>query len=84
MWHRNGGPALVRAVLDAADDPAAFDIPERLDGSPLAPRLDRILASWRKHGSPELVAAIDRHRAAILALPGRSLHEILTSRASAA
>lgn len=84
VWHRNGGPALVRAALELAEDPPAFAFPEVFEDERLTLRFDRILASWRTHASPELAEAIDLHRGEIVALPGRSLHSILTNRASAA
>ncbi len=80
VWHRNGGPALVRAVMSIGEQPSAMTIPFTLDGEPLAPRLGRILTNWRRYGSPALVSDIDRYHAAVLSLPGRSLVEILGGR----
>ena len=83
IWHRNGGPALVRAALTLAEDPARASIPAGVGGVPLALQLDRILDSWRRLASPRLAADIDRYRAEVLTLPGRSLQSILTDRSSA-
>jgi hypothetical protein len=84
VWHRNGGPALVRAALAIVEERHAAAIPDSANGAPLAPQLAGILASWRKYASPSLVADIDRYRADILALPGRPLHAVLDAQESAA
>lgn len=84
-WHRNGGPALVRAALAIAEEPVNVAIPERVGGAPLSPQLGRILDSWRRFASPGLAADIDRYRADILALPGSFLDSVLgTQKALAA
>jgi hypothetical protein len=83
-WHRNGGPALVRAALAIADAPELAAIPDFANEKPLSPQLGRILDSWRRYGSPTFVADIDRYRADVLALPGRSLHAVLGVQESAA
>ena len=84
VWHRNGGPALVRAALSIAEEPELAAIPESVNGEPLSPQLGRILDSWRKYASAGLVADIDRYRADALALPGRLLHTVLGVKESAA
>lgn len=77
VWHRNGGPALVRAALSIAEEPGTAAIPDHVNGAPLAPQLGRILDSWRRYASPNLTADIDRYRTDILGLPGRSLESVL-------
>jgi hypothetical protein len=84
VWHRNGGPALVRAALAIAEDPLTATIPDRVNGAPLAPQLDRILDNWRRYASPGFVADIDRYRTDVLALPGHPLHSVLGVPESAA
>jgi subtilisin family serine protease len=84
VWHRNGGPSLVRAALAIADDPGGVRLPETANGKPLAPQLERILDSWRRFATPGLVADIDRYRAHIVGLPGCALHDALGPRKSAA
>ena len=59
IWHRNGGPALVRAALTLAEDPARASIPAGVGGVPLALPLDRIFDSWRRLA---LAPAGRRHR----------------------
>jgi len=83
IWHRNSGPALVRAALTLAEDPARASIPAGVGDVPLTEQLDRIFDNWRRLGSPRLAADIDRYRAEVLTLPGRSLQSILTDRSSA-
>jgi hypothetical protein len=84
VWHRNGGPALVRAALAIAEDPELAGVPDTANGEPLAPQLDRMLDSWRRYASPGLSADIDRYRAHVLALPGQPLHAVLGVQESAA
>ena len=84
VWHRNGGPALVRAALAIADEPEITGIPDRVNGEPLSPKLDHILDSWQRYASPSLVADIDRYRADVLALPGHPLQAVLSVQESVA
>ncbi len=84
VWHRNGGPSLVRAALAIAENPSVAEIPDAANGELLAPQLGRILDSWRRYATPGFIADIDRYRADILALPGRPLHDVLGAQKSAA
>lgn len=84
VWHRQGGPGMLEAAIALADEPATTALPAGIDDHPLAPRLALILASWRRYGSPALVADIDRHRDEILTLPGRSLRDVLATQDTAA
>jgi hypothetical protein len=78
VWHRNGGPALVRAALAFAERPDEANMPEVVNGESTSEQWARILASWRHYASPALAADIDAHREVLLALPGRPLHFILS------
>jgi subtilisin family serine protease len=84
VWHRNGGPALLRAALAFADDPEGAVIPETLGGEATSVQWGRILASWRRYATPALRADIDAHREIVLAFPGRSLRSLVSQRAPAA
>jgi hypothetical protein len=82
VWHRNGGPALVRTALRVADDPAGAVLPAELAGASMTGQWARILASWRRHASPALAADIDAHREAVLEFPGRTLQAIVSTPAA--
>ncbi len=84
VWHRNGGPALVRAALDISAAPEHARIPASFGDEATSQQWARILASWQRYASPALVAAIDAHRAAILAFPGQSLQALLSRQSPAA
>jgi len=84
VWHRNGGPAMVRAALSLTADPPEIAIPRAVGPVPLAEQLDRIFDSWRRYGSPRLVDDIDRYRAEVRRFPGRTVRAILTDGSLAA
>jgi hypothetical protein len=68
-WHRMGGPALLRAVLDTPGD-ATVRIPEVIDGRDVAAALERFLDALYDAGSLPLRADIEQHRPFLLSLPG--------------
>jgi hypothetical protein len=78
VWHRNHGPTLVHVGMAILDDPEHAAFPMTIGGAPASEVFDRILSSWRLHGSPSLATDIDAHREALLALPGLGLVELLT------
>lgn len=78
VWHRNHGPTLVHVGMAILDDPEHAAFPMTIGGAPASEVFDRILSSWRLHGSPGLATDIDAHREALLALPGVGLVELLT------
>lgn len=81
VWHRNGGPALVRAALQFAEDPDNAVLPSQLSGALVAQQWTRILAVWRRYASPALTADIDAHREVVLTFPGQSLPSIVSGAA---
>jgi subtilisin family serine protease len=68
-WHRMGGPALLRAVLDTPSD-APVRIPEIIDGRGVAAALEHFLDALYDAGSLPLRADIEQHRSFLLSLPG--------------
>ena len=78
VWHRNHGPTLVHVGMAILDDPDHAAFPMTIGGAPASEVFDRILSSWRLHGSPGLATDIDAYREALLALPGAGLVELLT------
>lgn len=81
-WHRMGGPALVRSLLEllatgSAEPVMRFVIPDTVDGRPMVDLLRRMLAVLDRYGSAALRADIRRHGPVLLALPGSSLAELI-------
>jgi subtilisin family serine protease len=74
-WHRMGGPALMRAVLDTSGD-ATVRIPEVIDGRDVAAALERFLDALYDAGSLPLRADIEQHRPFLLSLPGLDIAEL--------
>ena len=73
-WHRNGGPAMVRAALSLLEsEPTRLVIPVAVGDSPLTAQLDVIFESWRRYGSPR---SGRRHRS----VPRRRLWRCRASR----
>ncbi len=58
-WQRNGGPLIVKGLLHAIQD-AASPIPPLVMGKPLQDSIEAIGSAFRAHGSPALVADLDR------------------------
>lgn len=75
-WHRNGGPALVRAVLGAVHR-RDLPLPDHLAGRPAADAIGRIADALARYGSPALAADAAHHRPALLALAGLSLDQMV-------
>jgi hypothetical protein len=75
-WRRNEGPALVQALIRAAADPDRA-LPVELGGSPVDERVTAIADVLGRYGSAELRADIERCRAALPRLSGRSYQEIV-------
>ncbi len=58
-WQRNGGPLIVKGLLHAIQD-AASPIPPLVMGKPLQDSIEAIGSAFRAHGSPALVADLER------------------------
>ncbi|MFW5943606.1 MAG: S8 family serine peptidase, partial [Chloroflexota bacterium] len=72
VWHRNGGPMIVRAVLRSLafhDEP----LPEIINGVSLRERLTPFINIVRRYAGPQLVCDIEQHEALLWQLPGKSL-----------
>jgi subtilisin family serine protease len=82
-WHRAGGPGLVQGVLNAVAD-RSRPLPAEAAGLPLAAAMEPVLHAFRKHGSPALAAAVDRHADDLLALSGAPLSAVLERMSAAA
>lgn len=67
-WHRSGGPALLQAVIRAANVPAST-LPDSVDGQPASACLDRIAHAFQKFGSDALRTDVARIRS-LLPPPG--------------
>jgi len=64
-WRRAGGPAFFAAGLSTIRE-GGSELPGAVNGLSLEAALDRVGQSLAAHGSPELRAAIQEHRSAIL------------------
>jgi subtilisin family serine protease len=74
IWHRNGGPLLVRQLL--ALEPPDATLPRGVGGHDISTLLERLLAICARYGSENLRADIARYGALMLALPGRRVTEL--------
>jgi subtilisin family serine protease len=72
VWHRHGGPRLVRHVIEQPAG-APPGLPARVAGQDVASLLERVLAVLARHGSEALRADVARYRGLVLALPGREI-----------
>jgi hypothetical protein len=76
VWHRNGGPTLLRWFTDLHDD---LRLPDTINGQPLEVRLKRIADIFERYGSDRLGADIETWRPRILALAHCSFKEAVDS-----
>jgi len=60
VWHRNGGPALIRMGMQAAYQQEQ-PLPVEIEGVRLSDRLFRIADIIKRYGSEDLVRDIDEH-----------------------
>ena len=74
IWHRNGGPLLVRHLLGL--EPPDAMLPRVVGRHETRTLLERLLAICARYGSERLRADIARYRALVLALPGRRVAEL--------
>lgn len=74
IWHRNGGPLLVRHLLGL--EPLDAMLPRVVGRHETRTLLERLLAICARYGSERLRADIARYRALVLALPGRRVAEL--------
>lgn len=79
-WHRNHGPAMIRALRAVAEDREAA-LPERFgsgfEARPWAVCTEAICDALAREGSPALVRDVARHRTLAAALGGLAYEEIL-------
>ena len=76
VWHRNGGPRIVEAVLRFLREQSQR-LPDELDGLSLSQRLANIQRALMKYGSNALSMDLDRYGPQILALTRLSYSEML-------
>ena len=76
IWHRNGGPLLVRHLLGL--EPPDAILPRVVGNHEMRTLLERLLAICARYGSEQLRADIARYRALVLELPGRRVAELDT------
>ncbi|MFN8648105.1 MAG: hypothetical protein U0104_15170 [Gemmatimonadales bacterium] len=76
VWHRHNGPALLRMVARAPQQPM-MPLPTEIDGLPVRDGLQAFLAQVERHASEPLRRDLLQHRALLLSLPGSSYEEAL-------
>lgn len=76
VWHSGGGAALMQLMLRLPGDPRRA-LPETLNGRPLTECVDGLVAELTRAGSPGLRTALDRARAVLSDLAGRTYSEIV-------
>jgi hypothetical protein len=76
VWHRNSGPAILRAALGYIGQ-RDERLPQEIDGVPLTERLNKIRDSLIRYGSAELSADLACYGPELLALTGLSYAEAL-------
>ena len=69
VWHRNGGPALIRMGMQAAYQQEQ-PLPVEIEGVRLSDRLYRIADMIKRYGSESLVRDIDEHVKDWIAIAG--------------
>ncbi|WP_152546895.1 hypothetical protein [Amycolatopsis orientalis] len=59
-WRRNGGPEILQALVDAAND-AERTLPVEVRGQPFGDRLRAVFGILGEHGSPTLRADVEKY-----------------------
>jgi len=75
-WQRGGGAAVFQLLLRMIARPD-LELPETVNGQPIARCIDRLCATLIVRGSPTLGAALARLRTALPDLAGRTMPEIM-------
>jgi len=76
VWHRNGGPRLVRSVL-RMPEVVEETLPLEIDGVPLPECLARIQSAFARYGSPRLAADLDAFGPTVVQMTGLTYSEVL-------
>jgi hypothetical protein len=77
-WHRGGGVALMQLLLRLPADPDRT-LPETLYGEPLMTSVDRVRVALARGGSQHLRADLERARAVLPDLGGRSYAQLVAA-----
>lgn len=76
VWHRSGGAALFQYATRMLTQPS-LALPETLHGRPLSNVLDRLHQAFARFAGAELKADLDRARASLPDLAGRTYPQIV-------
>ena len=76
VWHRNGGPQILQALLRVAQIPGQR-IPSEIDGKPLAACLKKIQSVLTRYGSGALSTDLREFGPALARLAGLTYSEAL-------
>ena len=75
VWHRNGGPKVLRSLMSIAPD-ADAQLPATLAGYDVARLLQQLLATAKRYAGTMLMRDIERWGGFIAELPGVRLSEL--------
>ncbi len=76
VWHRNGGPQILQALLRIAQIPGQR-VPSEIDGKPLAACLKKIQSVLTRYGSEALSTDLSEFGPAVARLAGLTYSEAL-------
>jgi subtilisin family serine protease len=77
VWHRNKGPAWIKAAFRAIDSPA-LPLPFEVEGRSLTESIQHMLAILKRYGSPMLVQDMEKYAPEFQALrEGMNLFELI-------
>jgi hypothetical protein len=75
-WHRNGGPQLLQNLLQSVQSRDRA-LPEEIDGKPLSECLAGIQNAFKRYGSPQLAADLDKYAPHLARLAGLTYPQAL-------
>ncbi len=76
VWHRNGGPSLLREAIQVVQSPEQ-SLPTEIEGLPFMERINRISQAFKKYGSAALARDIAEYGAPLGQLGGQTYAQIL-------
>jgi hypothetical protein len=78
VWQRNGGPEIIRAVVDMAQR-ADARLPDEIDGEPFETRLNRIGRCLSRYGTEPLSTDLARYGPRLAVLGGLNYPQLLAA-----
>jgi hypothetical protein len=78
VWHRNGGPQILQAALNAVFSPDQ-PLPHEIEGKPITECLQKIQQIFMRYASAAFAADLDRLGPCLIELCGLSYNQTLTA-----